>query len=151
DVPLILAASEPIDAIFRSVNSYPHLADRSLPGSPEASTDAELGEAAREILDGLYAEQLRDLAALFEQRSVSGRTAVEINDLGRAATFGAVETLFVDIDAKLAGTIDEESGMVSLDGVERTGDYGVVDELCRRVILGDGTVLAVRAAEVSGR
>jgi release factor family 11 len=150
DVPLILAASEPIDAIFRSVNSYPHLADRSLPGSPEASTDAELGEASREVLDDLYAEQLRYLADQFEQRSAGGRIAVEINDLGRAATFGAVETLFVDIDAKLAGTIDEESGVVSLDDVERAGDYGVIDELCRRVILAGGTVLAVRAAEVPG-
>lgn len=150
DVPLILAANEPIDAIFRSVNAYPHLADRSLPGSPEAATDAELGEAAREVLDGLYAEQLRGLADLFEQRSAAGRTAVEINDLGRAATFGAVETLFVDIDAKLAGAIDDETGVVSLDDVERPGDYGVIDELCRRVILADGTVLAVRAADVPG-
>jgi hypothetical protein len=150
DVPLVLAASEPIDAIFRSVNSYPHLADRSLPGSPESATDAELGEAARAVLDDLYAEQLRELADQFEQRSAAGRTAVEINDLGRAATFGAVETLFVDIDAKLAGTIEEESGVVALDEAERAGDYGVVDELCRRVILAGGTVLAVRAAEVPG-
>lgn len=150
DVPLILAASEPIDAIFRSVNSYPHLADRSLPGSPEAATDAELGEAAREVLDDLYADQLRDLADRFEQRSAGGRTAVEINDLGRAATFGAVETLFVDIDVELAGTIDEESGVVSLHDAEQAGDYDVIDELCRRVVLLDGRVLAVRAADVPG-
>src|SRR5262249_54461659 len=150
DVPLILAASEPIDAIFRSVNSYPHLADRTLSGSPEASTDAELGEAAREVLDGLYADQLRELADRFEQRSAEGRTAVEINDLGRAATFGAVETLFVDIDDKLAGTIDEGSGVVSLDDAEQMGDYGVVDELCRRVVLAGGTGFAVRAADVPG-
>jgi hypothetical protein len=150
DVPLILAAAEPIDAIFRSVNSYPHLADRSLPGSPEGATDTELGEAARQVLDGLYAEQLRELGDEFEQRSAAGRTAVEINDLGRAATFGAVETLFVDIDAKLPGTINEESGAVSLDDDGRPGDYGVVDELCRRVVLAGGRVLAVRAADVPG-
>src|SRR5262245_8188963 len=150
DVPLILAAAEPVDAIFRSVNSYPHLADRSLPGNPEATSDAQLGEAAREVLDGLYAGRLRELADRFEERSAAGRTAVEINDLGRAATFGAIETLFVDIDAKLPGTIEEESGVVSLDEVERAGDYGVLDELCRRVILTDGAVLAVRAAEVPG-
>lgn len=148
DLPLILAATEPIDAIFRSVNSYPHLAERSLAGSPEARADAELGESAREILDGLYAEQLHELAALFERRAGSGRTALEINDLARAATFGAVDTLFVDIDAKLPGSIDEESGAVTLDDSEQPGDYGVIDEICRRVILSGGTVLAVRADEV---
>ena len=150
DVPLILAASDPIDGIFRSVNSYPQLADRSLSGNPEASSDTELGEAAREVLDGLYADQLRDLTDQFEQRSARGRTAVEINDLGRAATFGAVETLFADIDATLAGTIDDESGAVSLDDSGQAGDYGVIDELCRRVFLTGGTVLAVRAADVPG-
>lgn len=150
DVPLILAATEPVDAIFRSVNSYPHLAERTLRGSPEERTDGELGEAARTVLDGIYAEQLRELAALFEQRAGIGRTAVEINDLARAATFGAVDTLFVDIDAKLPGSIDEESGAVTLDAAEQPGDYGVFDEICRRVILTDGTVMAVRAAEVPG-
>lgn len=149
-VPLILAAAQPIDAIYRSVNSYTHLASVTIEGSPEGRGDAELGEAARPVLDQIYATELRDLHDLFERRSAGGRAAVEINDLGRAATYGAVETLFVDIDAKLAGTIDEESGVLSLDDHERIGDYGVVDELCRRVILTDGTVLAVRAADVPG-
>jgi hypothetical protein len=150
DLPLILAAAEPVDAIFRSVNSYPHLARRTLEGNPEERTDGELGEAARAVLDGIYAEQLRELATLFGRRAGAGRTAVEINDLARAATFGAVDTLFVDIDAKLPGRIDEESGAVSLDESGQPGGYGVLDEICRRVILTDGTVMAVRAAEVPG-
>jgi hypothetical protein len=150
DVPLILAAAQPIDSIFRSVNTYPHLAEPTIEGSPEGRTDAELGEAARPILDAIYAEELRKLDALFEERSAAGRTAVEINDLGRAATFGAVDTLFVDIDATVPGTVDEETGAVTLDAEEGPGDHGVVDEIARRVINADGTVLAVRAAEVPG-
>ena len=149
-VPLILAAAQPIDSIFRGVNSYPHLAAQTIEGSPEGRTDAELGEAARPILDQIYAAELRDERALFDQRSAAGRTAVEFNDLGRAATFGAVDTLFVDIDAAVPGTVDEESGAVTLDEAPGNGDYGVVDELARRVILADGTVLAVRADEVPG-
>ncbi len=148
-LPLILAATEPIDAIFRAVNSYPHLAERSIEGSPDRRPDGELGEAAREILDGIYAEQLAALSNLFGERSSTGRAAVEINDLARAATIGAVDTLFVDIDAKLPGSVDE-AGAVSLDQAESPGDYGVLDEICRRVILTDGTVLAVRADDVPG-
>ncbi|HTT94865.1 MAG TPA: hypothetical protein VMF55_09340 [Solirubrobacterales bacterium] len=149
-VPLILAAAQPIDSIFRGVNTYPHLAGPTIEGSPEGRADAELGEAARAILDSVYAAELRELDELFEQRSAVGRTAVEINDLGRAATFGAVDTLFVDIDGNVPGTVDAETGAVTLDGEEAPGDYGVIDEIARRVILADGTVLAVRAAEVPG-
>ena len=150
DLPLILAATQPIESIFRSVNSYPHLAEKAIEGSPEGRSDAELGEAARPVLDELYAGQLRELASRFAERASAGRAAVEINDVARAATFGAVETLFVDIDAHVPGTVDEETGAVALDDAERPGDYGVVDEICRRVILNDGTVLAVRAADVPG-
>ncbi len=150
DLPLILAATQPIDGIFRAVNSNPQLAAESLEGSPDGRSDAELGEAARPLLDGIYAAQLRQLAARFEERGAAGRTAVEINDVARAATYGAVDTLFVDIDAKLPGSVDPESGAVSLDDPEQPGDYGVIDEVCRRTILSDGTVLAVRADEVPG-
>jgi hypothetical protein len=148
DVPLILAAAQPIEAIFHSVNSYPHLAEQVIEGSPEGRPDAELGEAARPVLDHIYAEELQDLRRRFEERSASGRTAVEINDLARAATFGAVETLFVDIDANLPGTVGEETGTVTLDEEERPGDYGVFDEIARRTLLTDGRVLAVRAEDV---
>ncbi|MBS1677335.1 MAG: hypothetical protein JST08_08110 [Actinobacteria bacterium] len=149
-VPLILAAAQPIDSIFRAVNTYPHLAGPTIEGSPEGRTDAELGEAARPVLDHIYAEELRRLGDRFDERSAAGRTAVEINDLARAATFGAVETLFVDIDSNLAGTIDEETGRVTLDPDDQPGDYGVLDELARRTLLADGRVMAVRAADVPG-
>lgn len=147
-MPLILAAAQPIDSIFRGVNTYPHLAAPTIEGNPEGRSDGELGEAARPVLDRIYAEELRDLWALFDERSAAGRAAVEINDLARAATFGAVETLFVDIDSSLAGTIDEATGAVTLDPEERPGDYGLADELARRTLLADGRVLAVRAADV---
>lgn len=149
-VPLILAAAQPIDSIFRAVNSYPHLAGPTIEGSPEGRTDAELGEAARPVLDRIYAEELRALGERFEERSAAGRTAVEINDLARAATFGAVETLFVDIDSNLAGTIDEETGAVTVDPEDQPGDYGLADELARRTLLAGGRVMAVRAADVPG-
>jgi hypothetical protein len=54
-------------------------------------------------------------------RSANGRVAVEINDVGRAATFGAGDTLFVDIETKLTGAVDDEPGVMSLDEVERPG------------------------------
>jgi release factor family 11 len=50
-VPLILAAAEPLDSIFRSVNSYPQLASTTITGNPERTPDAELAASAREIVD----------------------------------------------------------------------------------------------------
>jgi hypothetical protein len=54
-LPLILAASELLDAIYRSVNSYPGLAADGIAGNPETATAAELAygvvdEIARRVL-----------------------------------------------------------------------------------------------------
>jgi release factor family 11 len=59
DLPLILAAAEPIDSIYRSVNSYPYLLAASVGGNPETLSAGELAESVRRVLDDLYAEQLR--------------------------------------------------------------------------------------------
>ncbi len=151
DLPLILAATEPLDAIFRSVNTYPHLVEASIPGSPEERSNDELSTAARPVLDGLYARELRDLQGLFEARTSQSRTATDTAELARAATFGAVDTLFVDIDATEPGVVDEETGAITLVPTDDATSYGVLDEVARRVLINGGRVLAIRADDVPGQ
>jgi release factor family 11 len=150
DVPLVLAATEPLDSIYRSVNTYPHLAPQSVPGSPEASSDTELVAGARTVLDTVYAAELERVRELYERRASQGRTAQDVVDLARAATFGAVDTVLVDIDDVVPGTVDEDSGAVTFAEEDDAVAYGVVDEIARRVWLNGGRVLAVRREDVPG-
>lgn len=146
-VPLILAAVEPMDSIFRSVCSYPHLASVSI--SPGAGDTAVIADA-RKVLDEVHASELRDAWATFEQRTSQGRTATDVADIARFATAGAVDTLFVDIDATVTGLVDEQTGAVEFRDADDASDYGVLDEISRRVWLTGGRILAVRRAEVPG-
>jgi hypothetical protein len=153
EVPLILAATEPLDSIFRSVNSYPHLAGPGIAGNPEAMSDGELAASARQALDEVYAEQLAATHRLFEQRRAEGRGLTDVGDVARAATAGAVDTVLVDIDAAVPGSVDEHTGAVTLaeDSDPAHPDrYGVVDEIVRRVWLAGGKVLAVRDQDIPG-
>ena len=149
-VPLILASAEPLESIYRSVNSYPFLAPQTIQGNPETATAAELAEEARGVLDALYAEELSDLRRLFDQRGSQGRAAAEITDIARAATFGAVQTLMADMDDVVSGFVDEESGAVTIDADGDATNYGVVDEIARRVIGHGGRVLALRREDIPG-
>jgi len=146
-VPLILAATEPLDSIFRSVNSYPQLVATTITGNPEQTPDAELAASARKVLDDLYAQELSEVRELLELRLSEGRALLDVGDVARAATFGAVDTVLVDIDEVVPGTIDEQTGAVTLapDGPD---SYGVVDEIARRAWLAGGRVLAVRRDEI---
>jgi hypothetical protein len=61
-----------------------------------------------------------------------------------------VDTALVDIDETIPGSVDEETGAVRLDEADDAVNYGVVDEIARRVWRTGGTVLAVRREDVPG-
>jgi hypothetical protein len=150
DLPLILAATEPLASIFRSVSTYPHLAPAVIAGNPDTLTDGELAEASRRVLDELYAEELGELRTRYEERVPQGRASDDLAAIARAATFGAVDTAFVDIDDSVPGFVDEADGGLTLDTSDDAANYGVVDEIARRVLLARGRVLAVRRADIPG-
>jgi hypothetical protein len=147
-LPLILAAAAPLDAIYRSVNSYPRLAARGIVGNPEETSEAELADAARGILDELYAADLEAVRSTFATRFDAGRGATDVGDVARAATFGAVDTLMVDIDDVIPGFVADGDGTVTFDGDNDALNYGVVDEIARRVLLSGGRVLALRRDDI---
>ena len=148
-VPLVLAAIEPLESIFRAHCSYPDLVPQSVPGNPEGRGDVELVAAAREVLDGWYADRLEEDKRTFAERSHQGRTSTDVADLARFATRGAVETLFVDIDADLPGDVDELGG-VTFSAPEAGSSGDVVDEVARRAWLSGARLLAVRHEDVPG-
>ena len=147
DLPLIIAGAQPLDSIFRSVSSYPHLATEQIESNPEGMADDELTARARAVLDRIYADDLRAARELFDQRGSQGRAATEITDVARAAAIGAVDTLIVDIDVHVPGDIDDAGA------IEPGGDAdspGLTDALVRRTLQHRGRVLAVRSEDVPG-
>lgn len=145
-VPIILAAAQPLAALYRAVNSSPDLAGAGIDGNPETTSDGELASRARAVLDDLYRAQLASWRETFAARAQQGRATTDVAQAARAATAGAVDSILVDIDRHLPGTVDDTTGAVAL--TDAPGSYGVVDEIARRVLLTRGRVLAVRADDI---
>jgi hypothetical protein len=148
--PLIEAAAEPLASIFRSVCSYPHLAEQVILGSADHVPLHELAASARKILDVIYADEVGRLAALYATREEQGRATIDIAQAARAATFGAVDTLIVDMDTVVPGTVAEEDGKVTFDERNDAVNYGVVDEIARRAFQSGARVVAARRADIPG-
>ncbi|WP_431268262.1 hypothetical protein [Dankookia sp. P2] len=145
EVPLVLAAAEPMASVFRSVCTYPRLAAEGIAGSPDDVADQALGTAARQVLEGLRAAELAALGGLFAQREAQDRATTDVARAARAASFGAVDTLLVDLDAALPGTLGEEDGAVDFAGAG-----SLTDEIARRALAAGGRVLAARPGEIPG-
>lgn len=148
--PLIVAAAEPMASIFRSVSSYPHIARQVISGSADHTPVHELATAARQMLDLVYADEIRELGELYSTRETEGRATADIAQAARAATFGAVDTLVVDMDAVIPGTVAEADGAVTFASSSSAANYGVVDEIARRALQSGARVIAARRTDVPG-
>jgi hypothetical protein len=148
ETPMILAATRPIDDIFRSVATYPHLVAQQVATSPDQLSDQELAQAARPLLDEIYADAMRAMLDFFETRKRQGRATTDIAQAARAATSGAVDLLLVDIDEVIPGEVDETDGSVRFAEPGEAGSYGIVDEIACRTLANGGKVLAARKADL---
>ncbi|MGZ9124564.1 MAG: baeRF11 domain-containing protein [Candidatus Binatia bacterium] len=148
DTPLILAAPDRLASIYRSVNSYPHTLEQTLGGNSDRTSDAELSVAVRAILDAWYQSELAQFRALYETRANSGRATSDLSDAARAATFGAIDVLLVDIDSVTPGSVDESSGAVHFADGPGANSYCIVDEIAARALSTGAKVLAVRRSDL---
>lgn len=147
DIPVVLAATLPVESLFRSLSVIP-LLPGSIEGSPDRLTEAELAAAARPVLDAYYESQIKDFHRHFEQRTGQNRVTTDISDAARAATFGGIDSLLVDMDSVIDGMVDDETGAVTFAPVGGAGSYGVVDEIAGRALRSGARVLAVRKADI---
>ena len=148
DRPLIVVATEPMASIFRSVCRYPHLAPETIALSADQTPNHELAAAARPVLDKLYADEVAALHDLYAKRAGQGRATTDVAQAARAATFGAIDTLIIDMDEDVPGFVDEETGAVTFDKEADALNYDVTDEIARRAWLSGARVVAARRADI---
>ena len=148
--PLIIAATEPLLSIYRSVNTYPELASQAIESSPVRIPAHELAAAARPILDERHKKSIDAFKALFSERAEEGRATSDMTIAARAATFGVIDTLMVDIDEVVIGRIDEETGKVTFADQASADTYGIVDEIAARTLAMGGKVIGERKADIPG-
>src|ERR1700692_3821427 len=148
--PLVLAAEEPLASMFRSLNTYPRLADEIIEGNPDLRTDAELEDAAIPILDRIYSRDLKAVIGRCHEQKPRLATT-DVSYAAHAATAGAIDQLLVDLDAVVPGLVSDIDGSVIYSASADAETHSVVDEVARRALYTGARVLGAKREELPDR
>ena len=98
---------------------------------------------ARPLLQRLHASKIAGLSELYRTREKQGRASADLAQVAQAAAHGAVDTLLVDIDAVIDGTLDEASGAITRAGEASAETYDIADEITRLTLRFGGRAFGV--------
>jgi hypothetical protein len=99
DVPLVLAGVRAMQAVYRQVNTYPHLVADGVDGSPRGLTSKDFHRCAWPIVEPVLRSAEIRAAAAYREKAGTGRTCHESGEVLSAAEQGRIETLFLCTDA----------------------------------------------------
>lgn len=148
--PLVVAAVEYEQALYREANSYPHLLPTGVPGNPDGVPSEELARAAWPIVEPVFRAARAAAAERYHALAASGRSAGDLETVLPAAAQGRIDTLFAARGRHVWGRFSPDT-MELLRGNgdgPAPGQSDLLDDAARLTLTSGGTVYVVDPAEV---
>jgi hypothetical protein len=140
--PLVVAAVEYEQPIYRAINRYQHLLSEPVIGAPNSLKSGEMHARALDALKRDYDRRVDEALALWDHRVGAGASS-RPTELVAAAHDGRVLTLLVSDSLELNGSFDESSHRMLGRETGSPEDEDLVNAAAVQTVLHGGNVLAV--------
>jgi Bacterial archaeo-eukaryotic release factor family 3 len=139
--PLVLAAVEYELALYRSLNSYPHLLDEDAQGAPNGLKAGEMHARALEALTRSYEKKTDAVLAEYDHK-VGGGASNRLKDVVKAAHEGRVLTLLVSDSLENTGVFDEQTYSAKGGATGTSEEEDLVNDAAVQTLLHGGQVFS---------
>lgn len=112
NMPMLIAAQRPLFDIYKEVNTYPNLMEEHLNVNFGDTTIFDVHELAWERMAPVFDRKRKDKIALFLDEQGTGKTAIGIDKIIRAAINGKVDALFCENRSDIFGSYKEEGNSI---------------------------------------
>lgn len=119
--PLILAAVDYLIPIYKTVNTYPHLLDHALMGSPDLLSPNQLYAAGWKIVGEEMSKAANSAFAVYHQHMNAPLTSSNLRETLAAAHRGVVRFLFIPSTGERWGSLVPPE-TVHVHGAQERGD-----------------------------
>ena len=149
--PLVLAGVEYVQAMYRDINTYPHLLEAGISGSPDRASSEELHTRAWSLVEPLFARDRDDAVAAYRRALGTGRATDSLKEVLTAAEAGRVDVLFVPTGTHVLSATQGSINVAHADGGQAFGGPDLIEQAVVRTMLNGGIVYAVPDDEMPNR
>jgi hypothetical protein len=146
--PVVLAAVEYVQAIYRQASSHGSVLGDGVAGSPDAARSEELHARAWPLVEPRFQAQREAALARYRTLRGTGKTTSELGEALALALQGRIDVLAVALDVQRWGHLDRATGAVELRAAAAPGDEELLDVAAEATILNGGTVYAVEPGQM---
>jgi Bacterial archaeo-eukaryotic release factor family 3 len=114
--PLVIAAVEYEASLWRSINTYPHLAEGHVQGSPDGLRGGELHARALDVAKAAFEQPMLKALQTYEKLGGSERVSTKPAEIVKASHEARVAHLFLAEGASHPGRWDRETMQVTSEG-----------------------------------
>ncbi|MFP4187579.1 MAG: hypothetical protein ACLFSU_05360 [Acholeplasmataceae bacterium] len=142
-LPLILLAVKEHHGEFMKISDNPYLMNEGIKASPSALTMPEIKKRVWDVIEPIYKQKIDYYQKSFEQAYANGLAAVDLQELVKRSAAGRIETLFVEENHMIPGTIDPVTQEITYQKITDPSVDDVLDDLAQRVFAHKGKVLVL--------
>jgi hypothetical protein len=148
--PLVLVGVDYLLATYRTINTYSHLFDADISGSPEAWSRQKLLQKSRTISELLFKAACREASDRYRALANTDRASNDVSKIVGAAYNGRVASLFVPLEVSAGGKFESESETVEIHQRAGADVEDLLDQSAVLTFLTGGEVFAVDPGDVPG-
>lgn len=138
--PLVLAAVDYLQPLYRTVNTYAHLLPDGVIGNPDELDENTLRTKALAIAEPYFQQSEKEAIGQYHQSAGTGLTSTEIKDVIEAAYTGRIKFLFAAIDVQRWGQFNIANHSVVLHEQAQLEDQDLLDLAIYYTLLNSGTI-----------
>jgi hypothetical protein len=150
NAPLLLAGVDFLIPIYRSVSDYKHLWPEALTGNHQYDNAETLYEQAMKVMQPYFDQPLKNALEEYGNKSATALTSTNNREIIPAAFYGRISHLFVQKDAHIWGTFNEDTSEIRLTDEEERNTENLADKAVAKTIETGGSVFILDKAQLPG-
>ncbi|MDX1683416.1 MAG: hypothetical protein R3336_09865, partial [Phycisphaeraceae bacterium] len=135
DLPVILAALPEHQTVFREEADDLDLVDVGIERDPfHDMTDEQLADEAEMALQPIRDARAMGLQERYGNAAAQGHGHDDLDQIAADAVFGKIDTLLINREERVGGSVDEGSGKVTYEPIEDPHTDDLLDDIAEQVL-----------------